>query len=103
MYSRENIIEKAGILKSRLINAGFNVSDIYLFGSYFNNNFNEYSDVDIAVVADNFTGTRFYDIEKIIEYKLDLEDFEVHPFKKEDFDKGNPFIQYIKENSIKIA
>jgi hypothetical protein len=34
---------------------------------------------------------------------LFFEDFEVHPFKKENFEEGNPFIQYINENSIKIA
>ncbi|MCK9224002.1 MAG: nucleotidyltransferase domain-containing protein [Candidatus Muirbacterium halophilum] len=103
MYTRETIIEKVNILKKRLIEAGFEITDIYLFGSYYNNSNNEYSDIDIAIIAENFTGIRFYDIEKIAEYKLDLVDFEIHPFKKSDFEEGNPFIQHIKENSKKIA
>ncbi|MFA5480738.1 MAG: nucleotidyltransferase domain-containing protein [Candidatus Muiribacteriota bacterium] len=103
MYTRENIIEKVNILKNRLTESGLKITGIYLFGSYYNNNSHEYSDVDIAIIAENFTGIRFYDIEKIAEHKLDLIDFEIHPFKKSDFDEGNPFIQHIKENSLKIA
>lgn len=37
------------------------IHNAYLFGSYANNTFNNYSDIDIAIVSDDFTGDLWED------------------------------------------
>jgi len=45
------------------------------------NEMNEYSDIDVAIVSDKFTGVPFYDALKISKFRraIDLK-LEVHPF-----------------------
>ena len=46
-----NILEKNNI----------HINKAILFGSYAKGTFNEWSDIDIALVSDNFQGNRFLD------------------------------------------
>jgi predicted nucleotidyltransferase len=45
---------------------GFVVNEAYLFGSYVNGIPNEWSDIDLAVVSENFEGNRYLDTGKIL-------------------------------------
>ena len=40
------------------------IQNAILFGSYVNGNYNEFSDIDIALVSDCFNGFRFLDRKK---------------------------------------
>ncbi len=44
---------------------GFKVISAYLYGSYVNKSHDEWSDIDLALVSENFEGNRFLDKEKI--------------------------------------
>ena len=80
-----------------------NISEAYLFGSYANGRANEYSDIDVALVSDGFTGVRYLDIKKIgrivrnIDYRI-----EVHPFSLKDRDESM-FLDEIVRTGIKVA
>jgi len=88
------IIEKKGIL----------ISSAYLFGSYAKGNAKEWSDIDVALVSDDFSGIRFHDVEKLLSILKKYNNFiEFHPFRNEDFNPSNNlFIKEILENSLRI-
>ncbi|MCK4360040.1 MAG: nucleotidyltransferase domain-containing protein [Candidatus Cloacimonetes bacterium] len=79
------------------------INQMYLFGSYANNTEEEYSDIDVAIVSKDFQGIRFYDIEKIIDVFLKIDNhIEAHPFALEDFTPDNPFAKEIMETGKRI-
>ncbi len=56
-YNKEYALEKAKELGLLLKENGIEISAIYIFGSYANGDFDlEWSDIDIAIVSDNFSG-----------------------------------------------
>jgi predicted nucleotidyltransferase len=56
-------VEIEEILKKFIshVSEEFPLKAVYLFGSYAEGNAREYSDIDLAVVSDNFEGSRFFD------------------------------------------
>ena len=102
MYSQSDI---NNIIKKfiRLVSEEFPLRYVYLFGSYANGNAGEYSDVDLAIVSDNFEGSRFFDKKKLIKYILQTStDLEIHPFSTDDFTEDNPFVKEIIQTGLKI-
>lgn len=80
------------------------LESFYLFGSYAKDTHNEYSDIDIAVVSNDFTGVRYYDNIRLSKPAIKSSDFiETHPFRPEDFTEDNPFVKEILETGIKIV
>jgi uncharacterized protein len=57
-----------------------------LFGSYANGNANEWSDVDLAIVSDKFSGNRFDDKDMIRKFKAVVNwDISPLPYTPQDF------------------
>jgi predicted nucleotidyltransferase len=80
-----------------------NISRTVLFGSYAKGTFNEFSDIDIAVVSEDFEGNRFYDNRKIRNSKLKTSiDLEPHTYRPEQFTIDNPFVREVLEYGIVI-
>lgn len=80
-----------------------NILKVFLFGSQANGTAHDWSDIDLAVVSDDFQGMRFYDNEKIMRAKLNTSyDLEIHPFRPEDFTDDNPFVLEILKTGIRI-
>ena len=81
----------------------YNVTAIILFGSYAKGTNNEDSDIDIAVISDDFED--IYDCMAILmgmTWDIDAR-IEPHPIKMKDFEEGNPFVQEIIDTGIKVA
>lgn len=79
------------------------INQVYLFGSYAKGYFNEFSDIDIAVVSDQFTGNRIVDRDMIRQISLNVSYlFEIIPFKTNEFIKANPFANEILKTGIRI-
>lgn len=79
------------------------IKTIYLFGSSINARNNKYSDVDLAIVSDDFTGFKFEDRKKINPIILKINtSIEVHPFTDKEFKEKNPFIKEILRTGKKI-
>ncbi|HIE05583.1 MAG TPA: nucleotidyltransferase domain-containing protein [bacterium (Candidatus Stahlbacteria)] len=83
---------------------GISISAAYLFGSYAKGKASEWSDIDVALISDDFSGVRFYDVEKLLSILKRYNIFiELHPFRKVDFDpENNLFIREITEHTIRI-
>ena len=83
---------------------GFHIKTAILFGSYAKGNFGEWSDIDIALVSDDFEGNRFDDKDKIRKITLKVDsDISPLPYKVEDFDESDLFVKEILEAGIRIV
>jgi len=79
------------------------ISEVYLFGSHAENNYDEYSDIDLALVSADFSGILYHDIKKKgrivrnIDYRI-----EVHTFSLQQ-KKNSLFLEEIRHKGIKVA
>lgn len=82
----------------------YNVEAIILFGSYAKGTESEDSDIDIAIVSDDFDD--IYDCMAILmgmTWDIDAR-IEPHPIKKKDFDEvSDYFVKEIIDTGIKVA
>lgn len=82
-------------LYAKAVKANFNFSRIILFGSYAKGNYNDDSDIDIAIV--------FKDYNNLMDMQLDLmrlrrkidSRIEPHPFRESEFELTNPMVNEI--------
>jgi len=80
------------------------IQQAILFGSYVSGNYNEYSDIDIALVSDFFEGNRFWDRKKILKISLDIDaDIEPMPFNPKQFTTDDPFVKEILETGVNVT
>ncbi len=82
-----------------LVKKEINVDAIYLFGSFVNGNHDQDSDIDIAVITDDFTGDIIEDTLKLmkIRRKVDIR-IEPHPLRK-----NNPFTKEVMASGQRIG
>jgi len=80
------------------------VQQVVLFGSYAKGTYDQWSDIDLAVVSDIFEGSRMLDRDKIRAITLSVSSLlEVLPYKPDDFTADDPFVKEILETGIQIA
>lgn len=64
-----------------------NIQKAYLYGSYANKSNNQYSDIDLALVSDDFSGDLWEDRRQLREYKsLVSWDISPMPYKVSEFE-----------------
>ena len=82
----------------------YNLDSVFLFGSYAKGNQNESSDIDIAIISDDFIDIIDDGANLIgLTWKIDTR-IEPHPITKAEFEKvDSPLIKEIKETGIKVA
>ena len=82
----------------------YNITEIILFGSYAKGTENEDSDIDIAIVSDDFDD--IYECMAVLmgmTWDIDAR-IEPHPIKKKDFDEvSDYFVKEIIDTGIKVA
>jgi predicted nucleotidyltransferase len=86
------------------VDSKFSFIKLILFGSYAKGNFNEDSDIDIAVVFKDYSSMMDMQLELMrIRRKIDSR-IEPHPFRESEFSISNPLVNeivtYGKEISI---
>ncbi|HEY5560274.1 MAG TPA: nucleotidyltransferase domain-containing protein [Clostridiaceae bacterium] len=78
---------------AELVKKELSVSSIYLYGSYAKGNYSEDSDIDIAVIGDDFVGDPIDDTLRLMRIRRKVDNrIEPHPFKSSDFDLSNPYV-----------
>ena len=87
----------------RLKRQKINVQQLFLFGSYAKGTAHENSDIDIAVISEDFKGDPIDDIVGLMRLRrgIDLR-IEPHPFLPEDFEASNPEVAEIVGTGIRI-
>ncbi len=81
----------------------FKIQKVILFGSYVNNSFDEWSDIDLALVSEDFEGNRFNDRQMIRKIKIKVDpSISPFPYRPEDFDSSDLFVKEILQTGIEI-
>lgn len=97
------LIEEIARRYTEVVMNEIKISQAYLYGSYVKGNNNEDSDIDIAIVGDVFTGDKVDDMLRLMKLRRKVDNrIEPHPFKSDEFDISNPFINEIVTTGIRI-
>ena len=91
---------------AELLSSVLNLRHVFLFGSHAKGTADEDSDIDIAVVSDDFTGDKVDDIFKLMKLRREIDiRIEPHAFLSDDFSTENPdsFVSEILKTGIKIS
>jgi predicted nucleotidyltransferase len=105
MLTREFAISIVTEFLHQLNSEGIDIQKAILFGSYAVNNQNEWSDIDLALVSDSFTGFGFEDKRSFakINSRKPYSIIHTKTFPSRYFDKGDPFIDQIKKTGIVLS
>jgi predicted nucleotidyltransferase len=104
MASKTNIIRTLKALFSELKkDRVIEIKSAYLFGSVVKEKNTKYSDIDLAIISDSFTGCRYDDRVKLNPYIMKINtNVEIHPFTTKEFKVDNPFAKEIIKNGQRI-
>jgi predicted nucleotidyltransferase len=95
--------QKIALQYAQILKSEFDVSDVFLFGSTVYGNADSDSDIDIAVVSDEFTGDVIEDTFRLMKLRRNIDmRIEPHPFLQKDFTESNPFAREIINTGISL-
>jgi predicted nucleotidyltransferase len=78
------------------------VKNVFMFGSYCRGEYNENSDIDIAIVMERVSDS-FNMMLKLMKYRRSIDiRIEPHVFKRSEFNRQNPFAQRVMNSGVKI-
>jgi uncharacterized protein len=104
MATQGSVIKLVTKFANDIASEGVHLRKVILFGSYAHNTQGRYSDVDVALVADEFQGFVFNDLDLFIRTKIKkpYAKIQVQTFPTSYFKKGDAFIDEIKRTGIEI-
>ena len=102
MFTRKDLKQYISDYIAECNRLGVHFKKVILFGSYARNTAHEWSDIDLALVSDDFTGMRIEDRHKITLANIKFVDIEPHIFNTAYFEEGDPFIEEIKKTGKEI-
>ncbi|MDZ7739616.1 MAG: nucleotidyltransferase domain-containing protein [Bacteroidales bacterium] len=77
---------------------------VYVFGSYARRNFNQDSDIDLAIIFKDLDDSKRFDIQvqlMLLASQIDTR-IEPHPISHDDFYSENPFAREIRKTGFKL-
>ena len=104
MLDRETAIETVRNYASDIESHGVHLRAVFLFGSFAKGTQHEWSDIDVALVADEFTGFYFDDSNLFgyVPIKKPYIRIEAKTYPTDYFHNSDPFIEEIKKEGILI-
>ena len=103
MVTQQTALAEAKQFAEELHQLGIGLRQAILFGSFARNEQRQWSDIDVALVADSFTGFRAEDVVLFVRSLVKHVDVEPHTFSPAQFTDWNPFVQEIKRTGIIIG
>lgn len=80
----------------------YEVQKAYIFGSYAKGNYDDNSDIDLAIILKNLKNGFNIQVDLMkIRRKFDTR-IEPHPFDEKDFNSSNPLVNEILNTGIKV-
>lgn len=99
----DEALKIVGRLVETAVAGGVRIERAYLFGSFARGTPREWSDIDVALVSPDFTGTAFYDRKRLIPFLLIVDTrLEIHPFRTVDFTDDNGFAAEIMKHGVEL-
>ena len=87
-----------------LRNNNIDIKKAYLFGSYANGSVHEWSDIDIALVSDDFSGDRYIERLRVMKITNKVDNrIEPAPYNSEQFTEIDPLVWEIKNHGIEVS
>ena len=104
MLTQNAVIETVRNYAHDIEAKGVHLRSVILYGSFAKGTQHEWSDIDVALVADEFTGFAFDDhaLFPYVGIKKPYLRIETKTFPTEYFNEGDPFIDVIKKEGIVI-
>jgi uncharacterized protein len=106
MVTKSTALEIAKKFVADVQAKGLHVRAAILFGSYAHNRAHKWSDIDLALIADEFGGGRVIDLRLYVDILLSNKEYsplELHTYNTAYFQEGDPFInEEIKPKGIVI-
>ena len=88
---------------AEILRQQYDLHSLYLYGSYVSGNYTSDSDIDIAVIAADFSGDIFEDTLNLMRYRRLVDNrIEPHPFIPSEFNFNNPNAREIMAKGIRI-
>lgn len=84
---------------------GVGVQRAILFGSFAHNQQHEWSDIDLALFADDFIGLAALDKERFrsLHVMPKFMSIETHTFPSQRLEEGDPFVEEIKRTGVEVG
>jgi predicted nucleotidyltransferase len=104
MLDRDAVIEIVRNYAREIEAKGVHLRTVILYGSFAKGTHHEWSDIDVALVADEFTGFAFddYNLFSYVGIKKPYIRIEAKTYPTGYFRAGDPFIDIIKKEGIVI-
>ena len=104
MFTQKDAIETVRNYAREVEAQGVHLRAVFLYGSYAKGTQHAWSDIDVALVADEFTGLYCDDGELFgyVPVKKPYIDIEARTYPTDYFLEGDPFIEEIKKTGIQI-
>ena len=104
MLTQNAVIETVENYAKEITQAGISLRKVILFGSFAKGTQHEWSDIDVALVADDFTGVGFLDTPRFsrINIRKPYTRIESITYPTDYFQESHPFIEEIKNTGIEI-
>ena len=102
MVTQQAAIETVRAFVKELQAQGIQLRKVILYGSVARNAQTEYSDIDVALVSDQFTGVGFIDIPLFVKALRNHYIIQPRTFSTEDFMNGDAFAEEVKKTGIEI-
>ena len=102
MVTQQVAIEQVKEFTKEVKAMGLHLRRVILYGSYARNQQREYSDIDVAMVADEFIGIGFDDIDLFGKALIKHIIIQPKTYPTNYFNEGDPFIDEIKRTGIEI-
>lgn len=102
MVTQNIAIETGKRFVEEVLNLGINLKKAYLFGSYAAEKQREHSDIDIALIADEFTGIGPVDVKMILKALRNYSIIQPITYATDDLITDDPFLEEIKRTGVEI-
>lgn len=104
MLNQRSAIDLATSFIHQIEQKDLHIKKVYLYGSFAKNMQHELSDIDIAIIADEFIGSMLIDGELFKEIHVKKPFYLIQPktYNTSYFEKGDAFIDEIKKTGIEL-
>ncbi len=102
MVTQQFAIETVKSFASDIRKSGLPLYRVFLFGSFAKNSQHEHSDIDVALVSNEFSGVGFLDIKRFVKVLKNYILIQPKTFATDYFKTGDPFIEEILKTGIEI-
>jgi len=104
MLTQNAVIHTVQDYAKEINEQGVNLRKVILFGSFAKGTQHEWSDIDVALVADDFSGFGFFDRKRFSSIGTKNSYMMIEPitYPTDYFEESDPFIEEIKKTGIEI-